>query len=81
MKKSEKMRADKPKIMVVDDEEGVISTFVDFLNEAGFDATGYTDAQEALAVLENFSPDLILLDIMMPKVDGYEFCRLVKQYP
>jgi len=72
---------EKPKIMVVDDEEGVISTFVDFLNAAGFEATGYTDAQEALTVLKHFSPDLILLDIMMPRVDGYEFCRLLKQYP
>ncbi len=69
----------KARILIVDDEEGVITTFVDFLTASGYEATGYTDAQEALQALNSFSPDLVLLDIMMPRVDGYEFCRLMKQ--
>jgi len=67
--------------MIVDDEEGVISTFVDYLNSAGFQASGYTDANAALRALEETPPNLVLLDIMMPELDGYEFCRRMKLNP
>jgi len=73
--------SEQPKIIIVDDEEGVISSFVDFLTGVGYSAVGYTDAQEALrASVENL-PDLILLDIMMPQIDGYEFCRILRANP
>lgn len=77
----EAKQPDRARIMIVDDEAGVISSFVEFLSNCGFDAVGYTVAEEALQVIERETPDLILLDIMMPQVDGYEFCRLMKQNP
>jgi twitching motility two-component system response regulator PilH len=73
--------ADQPKIWIVDDEEGVISSFVEFLTAVGFHVTGYTDALKALDALDETPPDLILLDIMMPQLDGYEFCRRLRVNP
>ncbi len=59
-----------PRITVVDDEPGIRALLESELRDAGFDVRSANDALEGLAVIREWEPDLILLDVMMPKVDG-----------
>jgi DNA-binding response OmpR family regulator len=61
------------KILVVEDTRNVQALLADFLNGQGFEVLSAYDGREALEVLHSADPDLILLDIMMPKMDGYQF--------
>ena len=62
-------------IMVVDDEERLVSLLKSYLTQEGFRVVTAPDGHEALFVARNEKPDLIILDIMMPEMDGYEFMR------
>lgn len=62
-------------ILVVDDEEHIRSLMATYLEQAGYRVVGAADGQEALYVARHEKPDLIVLDLMMPEVDGYEFMR------
>jgi DNA-binding response OmpR family regulator len=66
------------KILVVDDEEHIVMILKDSLEFSGFQVTTAYDGLEALEVVKNDSPDLIVLDIGMPKLDGWEVCRRLK---
>ncbi len=63
----------KRKILVVDDTKNVQLLLMDFLNSQDFDVVTASDGREALETVRIESPDLILLDIMMPNMDGYQF--------
>lgn len=63
-------------ILVVDDKVNVRSLIRDYLSEQGFHVFTASNGKEALFVARHEKPDLILLDIMMPEMDGYEFIRL-----
>jgi len=69
------------KVLVVDDEEDVRSTLCEFLGEHGFAAVEAADGEEALAKSFTEKPDLILLDLRLPKVDGYQVCQTLKGNP
>ncbi len=69
------------KIMVVDDALSVITFLRDILTGAGYDVITAADGEQALERLKTFRPDLILLDIIMPGLDGYEVCRKIRQHP
>jgi DNA-binding response OmpR family regulator len=62
-------------ILVVDDQSSVRQLLQDYLTEQGFRVLLATDGQNALYTARRDPPDLILLDIMMPKMDGYQFLR------
>jgi len=64
------------KILVVDDEERIVSLVKAYLEQEGFRVATAGDGTEALIVARTETPDLIILDIMMPEMDGYEFMRL-----
>ena len=67
-----------PKILVVDDEKP-ISDIVKFnLDKEGYDVVTAYDGEEALEKVESEKPDLILLDLMLPKIDGLEVARQVR---
>jgi len=66
------------RIMIVDDESAITETFVEYFQARGFTARGFTSAQAALLAIDDFRPDLVLLDIMMPDMNGYEFCSRLK---
>lgn len=66
------------KIMVIDDSSTVRSTAQQFLVDAGFDVSVAENGYEALSTIVDVKPDVIFLDIMMPKLDGYQTCALVK---
>ena len=71
----------KPSILVVDDEPDNFDVIEAFLTEHGYDLHYASSGEEAIATLDAFRPDLILLDVMMPGVDGIEICRQIKAMP
>ena len=66
------------KILVVDDEEHIVMILKDSLEFSGFQVITALDGQEALVAVEKENPDLVVLDIGMPKLDGWEVCRRLK---
>jgi len=67
-----------PRILVVDDNETNRDILCTRLGMQGFDLVQAADGEEALAMVREQHPDLILLDVMMPKLDGFEVCRRLK---
>lgn len=65
--------------MVVDDQASVRQLLQDYLTEQGFKVVTATDGQNAIYTARHEEPDLILLDIMMPRMDGYDFLRQFRQ--
>ena len=65
-------------ILVVDDEPRLVSLVETYLTQSGFRVQTASNGREALSVAEHSHPDLIILDIMMPEMDGYEFMRLYR---
>ena len=63
------------KIMVVDDEPRLVSVVEAYLKQEGFDVATASNGQEALFTARESKPDLIILDLMMPEMDGFEFMR------
>ncbi len=66
------------KILVVDDEPDVTSLLTLMLKSQGYNVISAGDGQEALDKARSESPDLILLDIMLPRLDGYKVARMLK---
>ncbi|MCB0494007.1 MAG: response regulator transcription factor [Cyclobacteriaceae bacterium] len=75
--------ANKPlhKVLVVDDEEPILELLKYNLEKGGYDVRTASDGVEAVDVAKKFIPDLVLLDIMMPKMDGVEACRILRSTP
>ena len=69
----------KPKVLLVDDEQAITANLASFLERAGFTVTVASDGQEALERVPGFGPDLIVLDILMPRMDGREALRQLRQ--
>ena len=69
------------KVLIVDDEENIVISMEFLLKQAGYDLAIARDGQEAIEQVISFDPDLILLDVMMPKINGYEVCRRIRQNP
>lgn len=69
------------KILVVDDEEPIRELLKYNLQKAGFEVKTASDGEQALAIAKKFLPDVVLLDIMMPKMDGVETCRRLRDNP
>ncbi|MBI5468252.1 MAG: response regulator [Deltaproteobacteria bacterium] len=68
----------KEKVLIVEDELDLLD-LVDFnLTRKGFVTAGALDGAEAMEKIESFGPDLVVLDLMLPKVDGWEICRGLK---
>ena len=66
-------------ILVVDDQSSVRQLLQEYLSEQGFRVVTANDGQNAIYTARHEQPDLILLDIMMPKMDGYQFLRQFRQ--
>ena len=69
------------KILIVDDEAGARAALEVLLRREGFDVRHTHDGPSAIAECASFRPDLILLDIVMPGMDGFEVCRRIKATP
>ena len=68
-------------ILVVDDSPGTLGVLNDALEEAGYTVLVATEGMSALALVERITPNAILLDAVMPGLDGFETCRRLKQRP
>ena len=69
------------RILVVDDDENILNLERTILEQKGFDVTGANGGAEALRLLADQAFDLVLLDVMMPEVDGFAVCRKIKEDP
>ena len=69
------------RILVVDDTSANIQAVTAILREHGYQISVATNGRQALSVLERVRPDLILLDVLMPEMDGFEACRRIKHNP
>lgn len=67
------------KILIVDDEPNIVMTLEYAFKKQDYEVFIARDGQEALDILENQTPNVILLDIMMPKVDGYQTIEQIKE--
>jgi two-component system alkaline phosphatase synthesis response regulator PhoP len=74
-------RMSKGKILVVDDEIYIVHILDFSLGMEGYDVVTALDGEQALERIRSEKPDLIVLDIMMPKLDGYEVCKTIKSDP
>ena len=68
------------KVMVIDDSKTIRRTAETLLRKEGFDVVTAMDGFEALSKIADYQPDLIFLDIMMPRLDGYQTCALIKHH-
>ena len=66
------------KVMVIDDSKTIRRTAETLLKKAGCEVITATDGFEALSVIADSKPDIIFVDIMMPRLDGYQTCALIK---
>ena len=69
----------KPRILVVDDEPDAVELIAFNLKGAGFDVITAADGAEALKKAEQHTPDLVVLDLMLPEVDGLEVCKVLRR--
>jgi DNA-binding response OmpR family regulator len=68
-----------PEVLVVDDDDTVASVVVTYLERAGHQTQRVSDGQAALDAVANRPPDLVVLDLMLPQVDGLEVCRRIRK--
>jgi DNA-binding response OmpR family regulator len=72
------MNASSPRILIVDDEADLVSVLRFGLQSEGFEVLEAADGEEGLRRAREFRPDLMVLDLMLPKMDGYKVCRALK---
>ena len=70
--------AAKQKILIVDDDNNIAELISLYLTKECFDTKIVNDGEEALTAFEQYNPNLILLDLMLPGIDGYQVCREVR---
>lgn len=68
----------KQKILIVDDDENIAELISLYLTKECFDTTMVYDGEEALVAFDTYQPNLILLDLMLPGIDGYQVCREIR---
>ena len=68
------------KILIIEDEEGIIHLLNLYLKDAGYDVIVAKDGADGLALHARTHPDLVILDIMLPALDGFEVCRRIRSW-
>ena len=66
-------------ILVVDDERNIVDLLRLYLEKEGFAVIAAGDGEQALALQQRHEPDLVILDLMLPKRDGFEVCREIRK--
>ena len=75
------LQESKSSILIVDDTQENLKILDAILQHAGYDISTHTDGLDALSHIKTNKPDLILLDVMMPQMDGFEVCEKLKSDP
>ena len=68
-------------ILIVDDEPNIVLSLEYLMKQANYDVRVARDGQEALRAVEERRPDLVLLDVMLPKLDGFSVCQTIRDNP
>src|SRR6266571_4404506 len=68
------------KILIIEDEEGIVHLLRLYLKDAGYDVIAAHDGADGLALHAREHPDLVILDIMLPAIDGFEVCRRIREW-
>ncbi|MFN8347494.1 MAG: response regulator [Spirosomataceae bacterium] len=71
----------KVKVLIVDDEPNILMSLEFLMKKEGYRVFIARDGEEAFDIIKSEVPDVVLLDIMMPKVDGYQVCQFIKSTP
>lgn len=71
----------KPKVLVVDDNPQNLELILAYLEDVDCQSIAAEGGQQALEIIKNTPPDLVLLDVMMPKISGFEVCKRIKSNP
>jgi DNA-binding response OmpR family regulator len=66
------------KVLIVDDEPNIVLSLEFLMKQQGYETRVARDGDEALAEVERFRPDLVLLDVMLPRRDGFEVCQRLR---
>ncbi|HET6802393.1 MAG TPA: response regulator [Casimicrobiaceae bacterium] len=69
------------KVLIVDDEPNIVVALEYLMRQNGFDVRAARNGEEALALLGEFRPDVVLLDVMMPRKDGYQVAQTIRDTP
>jgi len=69
------------RVLIADDEPNIIASLEFLMEQAGFEVRLAANGKEALALVASFGPDLVILDVMMPEMNGYEVCQRLKSDP
>jgi DNA-binding response OmpR family regulator len=69
------------RVLIADDEPNIVTSLVFLMTKGGYEVEVARNGDEALALLETFRPDLVLLDVMMPRRSGYEICQKMRSRP
>ncbi len=71
----------RPRVLIADDEPHIVLSLEFLLDRAGYETVAASDGEEALDLVRRLRPDLVLLDVMMPRRNGYAICQAVKSDP
>ena len=69
------------KVLIADDEPNIVTSLEFLMTRGGYEVQVARNGEEALALVESFVPDLVLLDVMMPQRSGYEVCQKLRARP
>lgn len=69
------------RILIADDEPNIVVSLEFLMRQKGYEVMVATNGEDALAAVGEFAPDLILLDVMMPRLSGYDVCQKVRENP
>jgi DNA-binding response OmpR family regulator len=70
-----------PRVLIIEDEPHIVLALEFLLRREGYETATAIDGDEGLALVRHLRPDVVLLDVMMPKRNGYEVCRIIKSDP
>jgi DNA-binding response OmpR family regulator len=71
----------KRKVLIADDEPNIVTALEFLLKRSGYDVRSVANRDAALALVESYRPDVVLLDVMMPVRSGYEVCQRMRERP
>ena len=71
----------KKKVLIADDEPNIVTSLEYLMMKSGYEVRIARDGDEVLALVESFRPDVVLLDVMMPRRNGYEVCQKMRERP
>ncbi len=69
------------KVLIADDEPNIVTSLEYLMTKSGYEVEVARNGDEALALVESFMPDLVLLDVMMPRRSGYAVCQKMRERP